>query len=259
MINQPAYEYRGLIATFWDLLRGDTSNWPDRFFYRDLMQVYGQPALDVGCGTGRLLLDFLSQGIDIEGVDDSPEMVAILREKARKLGVTPTLFEQKMELLSLPRKYMTIIVPSSSFQLLCDPGPAAEAMTRFFHHLLPGGVLAMPFMTWSAGDSFEFERVQTATRPEDGAVVRRTSIERYDVQNQIGHTEDLYEITLGGKVIASERHRRSPAVRWYTQDQAVRLYHDAGFTGLEVFSGFTNQPASAEDRVFSIIGKRARG
>jgi ubiquinone/menaquinone biosynthesis C-methylase UbiE len=73
------YEYRGLISQAWDLLRGDTSNWGDRAFYRDIIRASGQPALDIGCGTGRLLLDYLADGIDIDGVDVSPEMLDICR------------------------------------------------------------------------------------------------------------------------------------------------------------------------------------
>lgn len=34
------------------------------------------------CGTGRLLLDYLAQGIDIDGVDNSPEMLALCRPDA---------------------------------------------------------------------------------------------------------------------------------------------------------------------------------
>src|SRR5580698_11368183 len=93
------YEYRGLMAEAWDLLRGDTSVWTDRLFYRAIIERQGGPALDVGCGTGRLLLDYLSAGLDVDGVDNSPEMLAICREKAAAAGVDVEgrLFEQSME------------------------------------------------------------------------------------------------------------------------------------------------------------------
>ena len=70
------YEYQGLMAQTWDLLRGDTSVWPDRPFYRAIIEQRDGPALDVGCGTGRLLLDYLQSGLDVDGIDNSPEMLA---------------------------------------------------------------------------------------------------------------------------------------------------------------------------------------
>jgi SAM-dependent methyltransferase len=81
------YEYRGLKAQAWDLLRGDYSSWPDRPFYLAAIRQFGEPALDVGCGTGRLLLDYLAQGVDCDGVDNSPEMLALCRQKAAQLGL----------------------------------------------------------------------------------------------------------------------------------------------------------------------------
>ena len=256
------YEYTGMIAAAWDLLRGDTSDWPDRFFYRDLIIHHGQPALDVGCGTGRLLLDYLAQGIDIDGVDNSPEMLAICAEKAQKLGLHPSLFEQAMERLDLPRTYRTIMVPSSSFQLLTNTQHAREAMLRFFRHLEPGGVLVMPFMlTWKGSTAQpivqgEWKLAGEALRPEDGKTIRRWSRSTYDLPHQLESTEDRYEVLQDGAVIATEAHARSPATRWYTQEQALHLYQEAGFTTMRILKGFSQQPASPEDTVFSIIGTR---
>jgi SAM-dependent methyltransferase len=116
------YEYRGLVAEAWDLLRGDTSAWPDRSFYRTIVELGRGPALDIGCGTGRLLLDYLAAGLDVDGVDNSPEMLALCRAKATAAGIDVhgRLFEQEMDKLALKRRYATIFVPSSTFQLLTD-------------------------------------------------------------------------------------------------------------------------------------------
>lgn len=37
------YEYHGMIASSWDLLRGDTANIPDRKFFRDVIKHSGEP------------------------------------------------------------------------------------------------------------------------------------------------------------------------------------------------------------------------
>jgi len=251
------YEYRGLLATTWDLLRGDTSTWEDRFFCKEVIGRFGQPVLDVGCGTGRLLLDYLGEGIDIDGVDNSPEMLELCREKARRLDLAPSLYLQEMVLLDVPRMYRTILVPSSSFQLLTDSADARQAIARFFHHLDPGGALVMPFMIlWKPGDSIQTDWEQRAerVRPDDGAIVRRQTRVRYDVPNQLEHTEDIFEVVSDGRILEREHHRRSPATRWYTQDQVDALYQVAGFRDIKIYSYFTFEPAPADAPIFTAIG-----
>lgn len=255
MNTTPSYEYHGMLAEFWDLFRGDTSTWEDRFFYLDVVKKYGQPVLDVGCGTGRILLDFMQQGIDIDGVDNSPDMLALLKQKAEKLNLNPTVFQQEMDKLSLPRKYQAILVPSSSFQLLLDEKLPPIAMDRFYEHLLPGGVLAMPFMTlWRSGEQLENEFTREVIRPEDGSTIRRWQYARFDPDTDLEHTIDRYEIIRDGNVVASEEHHQSPGTRSYTQEQAAKLYQEAGFRDIQIFHDFTFEPVRPDDTVFCVVG-----
>ena len=158
------YEYRGLMAQAWDLLRGDYAAWTDRPFYRAIIERRDGPALDVGCGTGRLILDYLQAGLDVDGVDNSPEMLEICRAKAAVSGVDVAgrLFEQEMDRLALARRYATIFAPSSTFQLLTDASAATQAMMRFRDHLQPGR---------SAGDAVHVEALAWAAHPAADGVV----------------------------------------------------------------------------------------
>lgn len=258
-MDDQAYEYRGLMALTWDLLRGDTSGWPDRGFYREAIERFGQPALDVGCGTGRLLLDYLAEGIDIDGVDISPEMLDLCRANAARAGLAVNVIAQRMESLDLPRRYRCILVPSSSFQLLLDRASAEQAMDRLLAHLEEEGALVMPFMTlWSAGDPLVTEWSKEVIRPEDGAQVSKRSKARFDPESALEHTEDLYEVRLEGRVIASERHTRSPATRSYTQEEAVDLYLRHGFDHVRVFGAFVWEPAEEDDSIFCVVGQRPK-
>ncbi|RIK38475.1 MAG: class I SAM-dependent methyltransferase [Chloroflexi bacterium] len=256
-MNTPDYEYSGLMAQTWDVLRGDTSQWPDRFFYLELIQNHGQPVLDVGCGTGRLLLDYLQQGLDIDGVDNSPEMLAICKQKADAIGCAANLYEQTMETLALPRQYRTILVPSSSLQLIIEPDLVGQALQRFLDHLLPGGIIAASLMTLrQEGEPLIYEWEQTATREKDGVKFRKVGKSRFDPESECEHTEDLYQMIVDDKVVAEETHRRSPATRSYNQIQAKTLFEQAGFRNVQLYSQFTFDPVKPDDRVFVVVGQR---
>lgn len=256
-MNLPEYEYKGLMAEAWDVLRGDTSNWEDRFFFLESIRKFGQPVLDVGCGTGRLLLDFLQQGIDIDGVDNSPDMLAICRQKAERFGLQPAVYQQYVEHLDLPRRYQTILVPSSSLQLIIEPEHVLQALERLHAHLLPGGLLLAPIMAiWNEGDPLEIEWEKTAVREQDGVEFRRVASARYDPETKLEHTKDLYQKVVDGQVVAEERHQRSPATRSYTQEQITAIFEQAGFEELHLYSEFTFDPVKPEDTIFVIRARK---
>ncbi len=243
------------MAEAWDVLRGDTSGWPDRSFYLEVIRKYGQPVLDVGCGTGRLLLDYARQGIDIDGVDNSQDMLALCRRKADQLGLRLNIYQQYVEELALPRQYQFILVPSSSLQLVIEPESVEKAMGRLYEYLLPGGFLVASIMAlWQEGDPLEAEWEKTAIREQDGATFRRLSRSRFDPETGFEHTQDLYQKIVEGNVVDEELHQRSPATRSYTQPQIKAVFEKAGFGNLQLTSEFTFDPVKPDDSVFVISG-----
>ncbi|MBI1299212.1 methyltransferase domain-containing protein [bacterium] len=243
----------------WDLLRGDTSRWGDRFFYLDVIKRYGQPALDVGCSTGRLVLDYMAQGIAVDGVDLSAAMLAVCRRKAEERGLSPVLYAQAIQDLALPRRYRTIVLSSSSFQLVTDPAVARQAAQRIFDTLEPGGAVILSLMlVWQPSEPLEtdWEISQEQIRPEDGATIRRWSRAKTHPAEQTQDAEDRYEVLVNGEVIYAETHTQTPEIRWYTQEQAIDLFSSVGFVNVQALSGFSFEPAKPEDTLFCILAER---
>jgi SAM-dependent methyltransferase len=250
-------EYTGLLAQSWDVFRGDTSNWPDRSFYLEIIDKNGPPVLDIGCGTGRLLLDYLQLGIDIDGVDNSPEMLDLCRQKAAALGLHPNLYQEDMVGLELPRHYGVILIPSSSLQLIIEPFFVAQALNRVFTHLIPGGLLAASIMTlWRPGEPLENEGERSVIRVTDGATFRRVSKTSFDPEIECESTEDFYQLIVDGEVVTEELHQRSPATRSYTQSQIRLLFKSAGFHDVQLFSEFTFDPVKPADTLFVVVGSK---
>ena len=252
-------EYTGLKARAWDALRGDTSFWDDRALFLELVRELGEPVLDVGCGTGRLLLEFLALGIDIDGVEISPEMLAILRAKADAAGVelAGRVHESPMETMDLPRHYRVILVPSSSFQLLLDPSAATAAMRRFHDHLEADGTLVMPWIDivhdYPGGATDRGAKEATLS---DGSIIRLEYRGWFDPWEGLEHTEERFERLVDGNVVEEERIARSPATRQYDQEAIQMLHDEAGLEILHWLSGFTREAAKPGDRVVTTMARR---
>ncbi len=262
------YEYRGLMAEAWDLLRGDTSGWEDRAWFRTVVERGGGPALDVGCGTGRLLLDYLAAGLDVDGVDNSPEMLALCRAKAEAAGldVSGRLHLGEMQALALPRRYATIFVPSTSFLLLTDLEDARRALAAFRAHLVPGGQLALSFRTTPLWDgpgpappdgAWSDWTIDSKAVRADGSLVRRWFRNRFHAAAQLVDEVFRYEVIEAGVVTRSEEIGHIPTLRWYSLDEALEMLAAAGFTELSATRESSFEPAGPGDGRFKIVGVRA--
>jgi SAM-dependent methyltransferase len=95
----------GVVAKWWAEFN---VGGPEVSHFRDIIREAGEPVLDVGCGTGRLLLEYLGEGIDVDGADVSPDMLAYCRKLGDARGMSPRLVATPMQELEVDRKYRTI-------------------------------------------------------------------------------------------------------------------------------------------------------
>ncbi len=131
--------HHGLMARHW---AENNTTGPEIAYYQRQIEQYGQPALDTGCGTGRLLIPYLRAGLDVDGVDVSGDMLAYCRQTAEREGLSPRLYQQALHTLDLPRRYRTIIA-CGVFGIGVSRRQDFESLQRLYDHLLPGGMLIL--------------------------------------------------------------------------------------------------------------------
>jgi SAM-dependent methyltransferase len=83
---EPSRFYTGLVADLYAPLRGHVYDDPEPW-HQFIVDV-GEPALELGCGDGDPLLALRERGLDVEGVDSSPDMIARCQAAAAERGLT---------------------------------------------------------------------------------------------------------------------------------------------------------------------------
>jgi SAM-dependent methyltransferase len=137
----PADFYTGLVARLYAPLRSVD---PDPAPYAAFITAVGQPALELGCGDGDPLLALVEQGLDVEGLDSSADMLDRARARAAERGLVVTLHHAPMEAMDLGRRYRSIFLAGPTFNLVLDDDLVAAALTRIHDHLEPGGSALVP-------------------------------------------------------------------------------------------------------------------
>lgn len=231
-------------------------DYEDAAFYRKFIKN-GQPALEVGCGNGRLLIPFLSEGLEVEGLDLSPYMIEICKNRAAEKGLKTTFYQQAMQNMDIPRKFNTIFIPYGSFMLVHKLNEAQEALRKFYNHLNPGGKLIISLFIPTAHDIHvaaplhDQWRLRREGTRGDGAVVKCWEKAHFDQEKQMENSQYRYEVLKDGKVIETENENL--VLHWYTQDQFTKLLHGIGFKKIECVSGYSDQKAKPTDDEFTFI------
>ena len=235
--------HHGLIARWWANFNLDG---PEIAFFRSYV-ASGQPALDVGCGNGRLLVPWVADGLDVDGVDASADMIDACRAAAHAVGCEPDLHVQPTHRLDLQRRYRTI-VNCGAFGLGGSRVDDTEGLQRMRAHLLPGGVLALDYEVgefdddrwrrWRPRPVDETPPLSQARRlgPDGFHYALRHRIAAVDVTERCVTREMQAWQWLGDELVAHETHDLVANV--YTSNEVVTLLTATGFTDVRVLGGY---------------------
>lgn len=244
------WPYEGIVAASYDHYFGAEPHW-DQAFYAQRLRANGGRALELACGTGRLLLPLLRDGLAVEGLDTSADMLAILQDKARRLGLTPRTYTLPMQAFELPRRYRTVFVPAGSFGILIDDDEIDATLRCCAAALEPGGELLLPLSTEppppSAAPSWQLRREVDV--PSHAARVRVFEQWHATDDAAVSRWSLRYEVAVAGQPL--QTFERSHLLRRHTADFAQRLAA-AGFERITSRRGYAEMPSDdpGDDLIF---------
>ena len=263
-VTPPTWHY-GLIADWWAEfnLDGPEIDYFGRFVAK------AQPALDAGCGAGRLLVPWLRAGLDVEGCDVSADMIDRCRARAQREGLDSTLFVQALHELDPPRRYRTIVA-CGCFGLGSTRAQDQEALRRFHDALEPGGTLLLdnevPYNAhqWQRWTRAERERLPlpwpesgTCRQTDDGMEYELCSrLTAVDPLDQTFSMEMRAEKRRDGRVVAVEEGRPI-SMRWYFRDELLLMLERAGFDDVVVRGDHNDAEPTADDEFLVFVASRS--
>lgn len=250
--------HHGLIARWWANFNLDG---PEIVFFSSYVES-GQPALDVGCGSGRLLVPWVADGLDVDGVDASADMIEACRTAAHIAGREPVLHVQPTHELDLPRLYRTII-NCGAFGIGGSRSDDTEGLRRISNHLLPGGVLALDYEVGEFDDDrWRRWRPSPADETPPPAEARRLGPDgfHYALRHRITAVNvDERSITRElqawqwhcDELVAHETHALVANV--YSSNEIVSLLASVGFNDVHVLGGYHGGAPTNLDRFHVFI------
>jgi SAM-dependent methyltransferase len=156
-------------------------------FYKTQIERYGEPVLELGCGTGRLTIPLVKLGFQLKGLDISPEMLALAKEKADAGNVKLDLIKGDMTDFDLGEKFKFIFIPAQSLSHLSDVSEVEKCFECVKNHLDDDGRFLIELFNPSLEIlNREAGKLYPQSNPGDIAVFSRSY---YESSTQINHIE----------------------------------------------------------------------
>lgn len=226
--------------------------------YELLVERFGGPVLDVGCGTGRITLHLAGQGVEIVGLDSSQSMLdkARVHEQDRKQSVKWVLGD--MREVELDQKFGLAIFSFSGFMHLLEHSDQIKTLQRIAHHLKAGGGIALdlasPIETFRADDSDSMIVERIFIDADTGDTVIQQSLATMDRVRQTMSLTWIYDrMGKDGQVYRS----LVPQLVRYTFASEMRLLLQlAGFEQIEIYGDYEfNTYSEDSPRLFAVATK----
>ncbi|MCJ7716549.1 MAG: methyltransferase domain-containing protein [Anaerolineales bacterium] len=219
-------------------------------FFVDAARESRGPVLEVGCGTGRVLIPTARDGISITGLDLSEYMLDVCRESLANEPVEVqervSLVQGDMRAFNLGKTFSMVTTPFRPFQHLLTVEDQISCLTSIHQHLDPGGTLILdifnPSLQSITADNLgkEVGAEPEFTTPEGIKVLRFNKTIQRDHFKQVIDVELIYYLThLDGR---KERLVHAFPMRYLFRYEAEHLLARCGFKILDVYADYQKNP-----------------
>jgi SAM-dependent methyltransferase len=256
----PTIDSYQVAAKYYDAAYAAMRDLVDAPFYVELAKEYGGPVLEIGCGTGRVLIPTARQGIEIHAVDNSGPMLAILRSNLAReepaVRSRVTLHAGDMREFHLNRQFPLVTIPFRPMQHMFTVPDQLRALTSAAAHVADGGVLAFDvfyprFDVLMLGIGEERLEAEWSPPSDPETVIRRYF--RKESVDKIGQTYTLtfiFRTYRNGQLTAEETDTLK--MSYYTYPHLQALFLLAGLETVAEYGSFAKTPLdnSAQEMIF---------
>ncbi len=236
-----------LEAQFYDVMVPD---WEGEIgFYRELIScsplIKKHGILEIACGTGRVTLQLAKEGIQITGLDLSPEALEVARKKSAD---SPNVHwvQADMRAFELGKQFGGIISPGHSFLFMTTPDDQVQCLEQIKRHLVDDGLVVLHLdnqnITWLADligareSAREVGRIHT--HPVTGERYRPSNEWFYEPLTQTATCIDTWDQVDASGNVVSTRIRAPKRFHCMFRSEMEHLLKRVGFAAEAVYGDF---------------------
>ena len=245
----------GLVARWWAEFNIDG---PEINYFKSVIKNTGVPVLDVGCGTGRILVPCLEAGIEVHGTDISYEMINYCQARLDSKNLKTKLYVAPTHELDLDSEYKTII-SCGVFGVGTSREEDLEGLKRLKEHLISGGKFIFDFYLpgnnsnkWEFSEESKINLPSKWSKPDFRDLTDKTSLSLQTRILEFNLTEQYYirEIRVEqhkNKILVATEQRQI-RLNIYLKNEVELMLKSVGFSEVKIFSGLTEKdPIPSKD------------